>query len=139
MIATVNLINIYHLIDTKKERKQCFPACAETFRIYHLSNFQIHHTAVLTMITMLYITAPGFIYPVTGSLYRWTPPLPSPSNHKSHINFRCQSFLILKIRPTIDYYLSYGDIQVEFSSVKLLLNYIVRTFLKGQNHHERDF
>ena len=41
-----------------------------TFMIYSLNNFPICKT-VLTIVAMLYITSPGLIYFVTGSLSLW--------------------------------------------------------------------
>ena len=39
-----------------------------TVRIYAL-NFQIYHTALLTAVILTYITSPGLIYLITGSLH----------------------------------------------------------------------
>ena len=43
-----------------------------------VSNFQICNTILVTIITMLYITFPGLIFLITGSLYLW------PFTHFSH-------------------------------------------------------
>ena len=44
-----------------------------TFKIYSPSSFQIYDAVLLlTMVTMLYITSPGPIYFITGSLYTLT-------------------------------------------------------------------
>ena len=40
-----------------------------TFKIYSRSNFQIYNTVLIIIVTMLYITSPGPIYFITGSLY----------------------------------------------------------------------
>ena len=40
-----------------------------TFRIYSLSNFQVHSIAVLTIVTIMYITFLVHIYLITRSLY----------------------------------------------------------------------
>ena len=45
------------------------------FKIYSLRNLQIYNTALLTLVTRLYILPPGLIHLITGSLYLW-PPLP---------------------------------------------------------------
>ena len=37
--------------------------CHRTFKISFLSNFQTHDTVLLTIVAMLYITCPCFIYP----------------------------------------------------------------------------
>ena len=42
------------------------------FKIYSLSNFQICNTVLLTIVTMLYIIFPWFIYFITGNLYLLT-------------------------------------------------------------------
>ena len=39
-----------------------------TLRIYSLNNFQIHHTAMLTVVIILYITPLVLIYLITGSV-----------------------------------------------------------------------
>ena len=59
----VYLVNIHHHINLYQ-----FFSCGENL-IYSLSNFQIYNIVLLTRITMLYITSPGFIYLITGSLY----------------------------------------------------------------------
>ena len=46
---------------------------ARSFKIYSLSNFQIFNTMLLTIVTMLQITSPWFIYFVAGSLFLWFP------------------------------------------------------------------
>ena len=53
------------------------------FKIYSLSNFQICNTVLLTRVTMLYITHPGLMYCLIGSLCLWTlfTHLPIPPNH----------------------------------------------------------
>ena len=38
-----------------------------TVKIYSLSNFQIHNTVLLTIVTMLYIIYLGLIYIIIGS------------------------------------------------------------------------
>ena len=60
-----------------------------TSKIYSLSNFQILNTALVTIVTRLYITSPGHVYFITEGLYILTPVTyfffsPSPSgNHQS--------------------------------------------------------
>ena len=39
------------------------------FKTYSVNNFQIYNTVLLAIVTMLYITSPGLIYLITGSLY----------------------------------------------------------------------
>lgn len=39
------------------------------FMIYSLSNFQTCNTVLLTVVAMLYVTSPGLIHFITGSLY----------------------------------------------------------------------
>ena len=41
----------------------------KTFKIYSLSNFQIHNTVLLTIVTMLYDTSLGLIHFIIGGLY----------------------------------------------------------------------
>ena len=60
------------------------------FKIYSLSNFQIYHKVLLTIVTLLYVISPGIIYFITGSLYLLTsfthfvyPPAPASENHQS--------------------------------------------------------
>ena len=65
-----------------------------TLRIYPFNNFPGRRTAVLAVVTMLYVTSLVLTYPVTGSLYLLTtflqvrlfPPSAS-GNHKSDLFF----------------------------------------------------
>lgn len=64
-----------------------------TLRVYSLNNFQLYHTAVLTLLIMLYITSLVFIYLITGSLYLLTtflqvPPPPTPPQNIFIISVR---------------------------------------------------
>ena len=43
-----------------------------TLKIYSLSSFQMYNTVLLTVVSMLYVTFPGLIYLITGSLYLLT-------------------------------------------------------------------
>lgn len=43
-----------------------------TFKIYYLSNFQIHNAMFFIIVTMLYMTLPGFIHLISGSLCPFT-------------------------------------------------------------------
>ena len=45
---------------------------AIAFSHYCLSNFQIHNTVLLTIVTMLFTTSPELLYFITGSLYLLT-------------------------------------------------------------------
>ena len=65
-----------------------------TFKIYSLSNFQIHHTAVLATVTVLYIIPSVLIYLVTAVVYLLNPfiqfshsPPPRSGHHKSGLFF----------------------------------------------------
>ena len=59
MIMAVSLVNTHH---------HTFFSCVESFEDC-LSYFQIYNTALLTIVTMLYITSPAFTYFVTEILY----------------------------------------------------------------------
>ena len=62
----------------------CFFIVMRTLRSYTPKNFRICPTAVLTVVIVLYMTSPVFIYLVSESLYRLTTffqfpqPLPLP-------------------------------------------------------------
>ena len=56
MITTISLVNIHHGIWLP----MYFP-CDENFLRFTVSNFQIYDTLLLTVVTMLCITSPGFI------------------------------------------------------------------------------
>lgn len=43
-----------------------------TCKIYSLNNFLIYNMVFLAIVTMLYITSPGIVYLMIGSLYLWT-------------------------------------------------------------------
>ena len=71
MITTIGSANIYHLVYNKKKRKKKeknFLFVLRTLGIYSLNNFPIYHSAVLTIIIMLYITSLLLIYLITGHL-----------------------------------------------------------------------
>lgn len=53
-----------------------------TFKIYSLSSFQVHNTALWTTVTMLYIRSPGLSHPIIEILYPLTiiSPFPPPHN-----------------------------------------------------------
>lgn len=79
-------VSIHHLIQLQK---YVFSLVKRTFRIYFLSNFERYHTAVLTIVIMLYITGPALIYKQNLSL---PPPSSFPhtsDNHKSNL-FLCK-------------------------------------------------
>ena len=50
-------------------RLQIFFLVMKTLKIYSFSNFHVYDTVSLTIVTMLFITSPGLIYFITGSLY----------------------------------------------------------------------
>ena len=58
MIIAISPVNIHHHTVTT------IFLTVRTFKIYFLSNFQIYYIAI---VTMLYITAPGLTYFITGS------------------------------------------------------------------------
>ena len=64
-----------------------------TFKIYSLSNFQIYHTVLLNIVTLLYITFTGIFYLVTGNLYLLTTFLISQSS-PTHTSGNHQSVLL---------------------------------------------
>ena len=43
-----------------------------TFKLHSLNNFQIHSTVLSTIVAILYITPPGLIHLIRGSLYLLT-------------------------------------------------------------------
>ena len=72
--------------------------------IYSLSHFQIHNTVLLTIVTMVYLTFPGPVYFITGSLYllttftHFTPSqIPTSGNYQSV--FYIYTLLILPRKP----------------------------------------
>ena len=86
MITVISLGSIFF----RKQLPKIFFPVMKTFKIYSLINFQIYTTILLTIVTMLYITSPGPIYFITGSLYLLTifthftrPPHPFSVNHQS--------------------------------------------------------
>ena len=62
--AEVNTLYIKYI---SIERKKFL--VMRTFIIYSLNNYTIYHTAVLTIVIMLYITFLVLIYLITGSVY----------------------------------------------------------------------
>ena len=56
MTVTISLVNIHHHTVT------IFFLVLRTVKIYSASNLQIYNIALLTTVTKLYITSPGFIY-----------------------------------------------------------------------------
>ena len=69
MITTIGLVNIIISCRYNKKKRKKFLLVMRTLRIYSLENFPICHTAMLTIVTMLSITALVLIYLITGSLY----------------------------------------------------------------------
>ena len=76
MTASINLVNIHLLI-------QLIPPIVSLvvrpFRGYSLSNFQIHHAAVLARVIIFCITSPRLIYLITKSSYLLTTFIQFPS------------------------------------------------------------
>jgi len=62
-----------------KRKKRNISPWVKALRIYSFNNFSIYHTAVLTIVIVLYLTPPVFIYLITGNLYS-APPSPPPSS-----------------------------------------------------------
>ena len=86
-----------------------------TLRIYSLTNFSIYHTAVLTIVVMLYIPSLVLIYLTTRSVHSLitflqflllTPP--ASGNHKSDLFFYEFFFNSLYIISEIIQYLSFS-------------------------------
>ena len=67
MSTIVSLVNIHHHTYLQ------FFSCDENFKIYCLSNSQIHNIVLLTIVTMLYITHPGltrlFFFLINSFIY----------------------------------------------------------------------
>lgn len=98
-IIIMSQVSIHHLIQLQK---YVFSLVKRTFRIYFLSNFERYHTAVLTIVIMLYITGPALIYKQNLSL---PPPSSFPhtsDNHKSNL-FLCKFGLSFNFFFTILY------------------------------------
>ena len=64
MTTTGSWANNHHLIWLQKIQFSVM----RTFSIYPYSNFQIHHTAFLVTVIMLYVIAPMLIYLIAGNL-----------------------------------------------------------------------
>lgn len=63
MITTISLINTHHHTVTT-----FYFLLMRTFKIYSLSNLQIQTGALLVTTASRYMTSPGLMYHVTGSL-----------------------------------------------------------------------
>lgn len=57
MITKTGLVNIHHLVDTKKERNGFF-LLMRTLGVYPLSDCPVYHTSALAVVIVLYITSP---------------------------------------------------------------------------------
>ena len=64
MMTTICLVNIYHLINTKKKI-----LVMRTLRVYSLNNFHRYHSAVSATVIVLYVPSLVLMYLITGSLY----------------------------------------------------------------------
>ena len=62
----------------------CFFLMTRIFKVYSLSNFQIYNIVWLTIVTMLYVTSPRFVYLITESLYLLSTLTQFPS-HNPHL------------------------------------------------------
>lgn len=76
MLTTISLVNIHLLIYL-----QNFFLVIRTFRFYSLSNFQIYHTVVSTIVIMLCLTFPVLICLMTAILYLLTTFIQFPRLH----------------------------------------------------------
>lgn len=66
MISKIKLINT----SVTSCHYLCVCICVvRTFKIYSLGNFPVHNTALLTIISMMYIRCPEVIHLITESLY----------------------------------------------------------------------
>ena len=85
MITTVNLVNIHH-----HTYVNFFFLVMRGLKIYSLSNFQIYNIVLLTRVTLLYVTSPGLIYFITGTLYLVTTFI-----HVAHPQISSASYFVL--------------------------------------------
>ena len=77
MITPASLVNIHHHTQLQTAYV-CF--VMRTFKTYPLNNFQTCNTALLTIVTILYITYP-WLYFIAGSWYLLTTSPISPTPH----------------------------------------------------------
>ena len=70
MIATIDSAIIHHLIDTIKRKEKQFLFVMRILRIYSLNILSTNHTAVLTIVIVLYFKS--FTCLIAGSLYLLT-------------------------------------------------------------------
>ena len=80
------------------------------FKSYSLNNFQIYHTVLLNIVTLLYITVTGIFYLVTGNFYLLTTftisqtfPTHISGNHQSVLLSMNSIFLFPHISEIIQY------------------------------------
>ena len=64
MITTVRLVNTSIPLHSYS-----FLCVMRTLKIYYVSIFQVYCTVLLTRVPMLYLTPPGHVYLIIGSLY----------------------------------------------------------------------
>lgn len=70
--------------------------------IYSLSNFQVHNTILLTIITMLYIRLPEFIHLLTVILYSLTnisllPDSPAPGDIPVVMQMSANAMVVISV------------------------------------------
>ena len=88
-MITIMFIYIHHLIELQ------FFSCGKNFSP---SNFQIYNRALLTIVTMQYITVPELIYFMSGSLYLLTIFIHFPPGPKPHFWQSLCCFLFLWVQ-----------------------------------------
>ena len=86
VVTITNLVNIFSY-SYQKKKKKFFPRVQKLEGQFLKSNFPINHITVLTLVILLYITSPGLIYLITGSLYLMATSIQLPASPYSLTSF----------------------------------------------------
>ena len=129
MITTVSLLNILHHTE--------FFLVVRTFKIYSLSSCQIYTTELLTVVAVLYITSPGLIHLITGSLCPLTTficsrhPLPPASGDHQSVLFLWVCLFVFKI-PLIGEIIQDLSFSVWFISLSVIASRSIHVVPNGR-------
>lgn len=127
MITTVRLVNTC----CTSHNYLLFSCVVRTFRIYSLRNFQVYNTALLAIVTVLYIASPELVTLITGCLCLLTsiPPFPQPPSPGNHCSTLCFSefsfypsvwltwFLLILLVCITEIFLLFGRLMICLTSV----------------------
>lgn len=67
--SSANICRLIQIKYKEKKKEKSILLVRGTLRIYTLNNFPAYHTTVSTTVIVLYVTSPGCLHLITGSLF----------------------------------------------------------------------